>query len=244
MAIYRVHKNKNYTTIDNNIFKNKDMSYKTTGLLCTMLSLPDDWNFNISGLVSLKSDKDTVVRTALQELEELGYLTRTKVRSNSGTFIDWQYDIYELPLVEKPQVENPQVEKPHVENQTLLNTKELNTKELNTTIYDFLEENGFQLAPLHYEIIKTWDDNELTRHAIKQAVLNNKYNIKYIDRILYSYQKDNIKTLEQALEREKKFSNKKTQDTELPTWFDKENEVEISKEEEQEMEDILKDLGV
>lgn len=131
MAIYRVHKNKNYTTIDNNIFKNKDMSYKTTGLLCTMLSLPDDWNFNIAGLVSLKSDKDTVVRTALQELEELGYLTRTKVRSNSGTFIDWQYDIYEEPLVEKPQVENPQVEKPHVENQAQLNTNKLNTKELN-----------------------------------------------------------------------------------------------------------------
>ncbi|MBO7712755.1 MAG: DnaD domain protein [Methanobrevibacter sp.] len=208
MAIYRVHKNKNYTTIDNNIFKNKDMSYKTTGLLCTMLSLPEDWDFNISGLVSLKSDKDTVVRTALKELEELGYLTRTKVRSKNGTFVDWQYDIYEEPLVEKPQLE-----KPHVENQTQLNTNKLNTKELNNTttntIFDLLEENGFQIAPLHYEIIKTWKDTELTRYAIKKAVLNNKFNINYIQKILNSYEKENIKTVQQAVESDEAFESRR-----------------------------------
>lgn len=126
MAIYRVHKSSNYTTIDNSIFRNKDMSYKATGLLCEMLSLPDSWDFSISGLVALKKDKDTIVRTSLKELEKLGYLKRTQIRNDKGIIIDWQYDIYEIPLVEKPQLENP-----HVENHILLNNKELNTNKSN-----------------------------------------------------------------------------------------------------------------
>ena len=117
MAIFRVHKSNNFTAIDNNIFKNKDMSYKATGLLCTMLSLPNEWDFSVKGLITLKSDKRASIESALKELEILGYLTRTKVRNTSGIIIDWQYDIYEQPLAEKPQVEKPQVE-----NQQQLNT--------------------------------------------------------------------------------------------------------------------------
>lgn len=47
----------------------------------------------------------------------------------------------------------------------------------NNSIYDFLQENGFILTPIHYEIVSEWEDNDLTRYAIKQAVSNNKYNI-------------------------------------------------------------------
>ena len=129
MPIFRVHKENNYTTIDNNIFKNKELSWKGTGLLVTMLSLPDNWNFSINGLAALKKDKETIVRTALKELETLGYLKRTQIRDNKGKIIDWEYDIYESPVVE-----NPQVEKPHVENQPQLNTNiinNLNNKENN-----------------------------------------------------------------------------------------------------------------
>lgn len=85
-------------------------------------------------------------------------------------------------------------------------------KEYNTTtdtIYDFLQENGFVLTPIQCEVVDTWEDNELTRHAIKQAVLNNKFNINYIDKIIYSYKKDNIKTVQQAIEREEDFNNKR-----------------------------------
>jgi DnaD/phage-associated family protein len=79
----------------------------------------------------------------------------------------------------------------------------------NSNIYDFLEENGFALSPIHYEIISKWEDNELTRYAIRKAVLNNKYNINYIDKILYNWEKENIKTIQQAKELEEEFNNKK-----------------------------------
>ena len=114
-----------------------------------------------------------------------------------------------------------------------------------SSIYDFLQENGFVLSPIHYEIVREWEDNELTRHAIKQAVMNNKYNIKYVQSILNSYEKDNIKTIQQALEREEQFNkSKKTSGNKnqevIPEWFDKKQDKEnITKEEQKEMEELL-----
>lgn len=77
------------------------------------------------------------------------------------------------------------------------------------TIYDYLEQNGFALTPIQYEVISQWEDNDLTRHAIKQAVLNNKFNINYIDKIIYSYKKNNIKTVQQAIDQEEEFNKKR-----------------------------------
>jgi len=68
----------------------------------------------------------------------------------------------------------------------------------NIDIYSYLQQNGFVLNPIHYEVISKWEDSDLTRYAIQKAVLNGKYNINYIDKIIYNWEKQNIKTLEQA----------------------------------------------
>ena len=78
------------------------------------------------------------------------------------------------------------------------------------TIYDFLEQNfGRTLNGIEIEMIREWNDNELTRYAIKQAVLNGKYNVKYINTILVNYKNNSITTVQQAQEEEKKFKSKK-----------------------------------
>ena len=129
----KVTKNKNFTVIDNGIFKDKQLSWKAKGLLTTMLSLPEDWNFSIAGLTTMSSDGDTVVRNTLKELEDNGYLTREKIREK-GVIIDWKYTIYEERQTKtnhngtEPVVDFPQVVKP-----PQLNTKELSTKEENNT---------------------------------------------------------------------------------------------------------------
>ena len=102
-----------------------------------------------------------------------------------------------------------------------------------TTLYDFLQENGFNLSPLQCEVVDTWEDNELTRYAIKQAVINNKFNIKYVDKILYQYRKENIKTVQEALEREEEFNNKKK------NYYDKKYKNKSDREER--IEEWLKD---
>lgn len=100
----------------------------------------------------------------------------------------------------------------------------------NNSIYDYLQENGFILTPIHYEIISQWEDNDLTRYAIKQAVSNNKYNIKYVESILNSYNRENIQTLQQAIEREEQFNKNKIKDYKkkeiVPEWFDKDLRIE------------------
>ena len=46
--IFRVERTKNYTVMSNHHFKNKSPSLKAKGVLSLMLSLPDNWNYNIS----------------------------------------------------------------------------------------------------------------------------------------------------------------------------------------------------
>lgn len=76
-------------------------------------------------------------------------------------------------------------------------------------IYSFIEDNfNRTLSPIEYEQISEWEDNELTRYAIKQAVLNGAYSIKYITRILESYKTKNIKTIQEAQRDEQNFKNK------------------------------------
>lgn len=101
------------------------------------------------------------------------------------------------------------IEKNFQENNTSINNININNN--STTIYDFLETNfGRCLTPIEYEQVNLWNDTELTRYAIKQAVLNGKYNIKYIDRILQNYKVNNIQTIQQAQQEEQNFKESKT----------------------------------
>lgn len=80
-----------------------------------------------------------------------------------------------------------------------------------TSIYDFIQQNfGRTINPIECELIGTWQDNELTRYAIKQAIFNGKYNLKYINSILLNYEKNSITTVQQAQEEEERFKNKKS----------------------------------
>ena len=78
-----------------------------------------------------------------------------------------------------------------------------NSKEQNngSNIFDIIEkEFGRVLSPIEYEIIKAWGENnisdELVQEALKEAVFNGVNNLRYIDKILYEWQKKGIKTKE------------------------------------------------
>ena len=97
------------------------------------------------------------------------------------------------------------------------------------SIFDFIEKNfGRTLSPVEYEIIETWEDNDLTRHAIKEAILNGKYNLKYINAILHSYSKNGIKTVQQAQEEEFNFKNRHKNNVTKKDHIDKEREEWIN----------------
>ncbi len=63
--IFRVERTKNFTVMSNHHFKNKNLTLKAKGLLSLMLSLPDDWNYNMQGLATLSRDGIDSVRSAI-----------------------------------------------------------------------------------------------------------------------------------------------------------------------------------
>lgn len=74
MAVVRINKTQNYTVMSNYHFKEKDMSLKAKGLLSLMLSLPDDWDYSIAGLVAICKENETEIKNILEELQKFGYI--------------------------------------------------------------------------------------------------------------------------------------------------------------------------
>lgn len=87
-------------------------------------------------------------------------------------------------------------------------------KQDNSNIFDIFErEFGRTLSPMEYEIINTWIDNEFKEDvilmALKEATYNGVSNLRYIDKILYEWQKKGIKTQDDVLKNKKIYTQKK-----------------------------------
>lgn len=142
MAVIRVHKTKDYTVMSNLHFREKEMTLKAKGLLSLMLSLPDDWNYSIAGLVAICVEKESAIVSTLKELKKFGYLRIDKLMPNeteSGR-IEYVYnvferpqgaEIYEIQAAKKQGVENQGLEFQGLENPIQLNTYQSNTYQSN-----------------------------------------------------------------------------------------------------------------
>lgn len=125
-----------------------------------------------------------------------------------------------IPMVDQMATQYSIVKNSIVKNSIVECIEDDNTPK--DTIFDFIEKNfGRTLNSIEIEQILEWEDNELTRYAIKQAVLNGKYNIKYINTILVNYKNNSITTIQQAQEEEERFKNRKNNKVNNPEWFDK-----------------------
>ena len=132
MPVIRVQKTKNYTVMANYHLRDKRLSFKAKGLMSFMLSLPEKWDYSITGLSMFGTDKIDSVRNALKELEKQGYVRVERVRDNKGMLRGTEYTVMEKPILENPTLEKPILEKPILENPTQLSTKEESTKEEST----------------------------------------------------------------------------------------------------------------
>ena len=102
-----------------------------------------------------------------------------------------------------------------------------------SNIYGLIEkEFGRTLSSIEYEIIKAWlNDNiseELIKEALKEAIFNGVSNLRYIDKILYEWNKKGIKSVSDVENMRKKRNKKDTDDIEIDTeifdwnWLDEE----------------------
>lgn len=105
----------NYTITSNSAIEDKTISLKARMILVYLLSRPPGWVTSAERLASTISDKDglSAIKSGLRELEQAGYLTRSRTRTDEGRW-RWDHTITDRPSVEnRPVVDaSPQVSEP------------------------------------------------------------------------------------------------------------------------------------
>lgn len=112
----------------------------------------------------------------------------------------------------------------------LLLLEEVNEKTISKDIFTFIE-NEFSrtLSPSEYEFIKAWlesgNSEEFVKEAVKEASINGVSNLRYVDKILYEWNKKGFKTIEDIKQNKREFREKKQENIEIfeYDWLD-ENE--------------------
>ena len=125
MAVIRTKREDKFTVVGNIIFQPGKLSFDARGLLCTLLSKPDDWSVIVKALENetkgcRKHSKADALYTMLKELKEAGYVVMK--RRSTG---EVDYFVYDTPqiannetanngLVENPNRENPEEAKSQI----------------------------------------------------------------------------------------------------------------------------------
>ena len=192
MAVIRVEKNKNYTVMSNVHLRDKALSLKAKGLLSLILSLPDDWQYNVKGLAAISKEGRSGITSGLQELEAAGYLERRQLRGEHGKLAQVEYVVFEAPrppLAENPATakpatadpatENPVTGKPVTEDRAQISTEEQITEKQNTDLSKYRFNSFRDAAEISAEEMRK------ERERYRQLILENiEYDILCQDRKL------------------------------------------------------------
>ena len=121
------------------ILKNHSLSLRDRGMVVTLLSLPDNWKFTISGLSKIIPDGKSSIRASLTHLEGLGYISRTQERTECGKFGKIAIEIHKTSIAplsdfrktEKSTADNPVAGKPSSEKHAQYTNNQLNNNQVN-----------------------------------------------------------------------------------------------------------------
>lgn len=135
MASYyqRVKRTSGYTIMSNYHLRDMNLSLKASGLLSLVLSLPEDWKYSVRGLTAIVKEGESAVKSALQELEQHGYLRRTEIRTESGKFQGLEYIFLEYP----GQLED--LQNPNGQEQTIQNMQKKMAQKMQINTQDSLD---------------------------------------------------------------------------------------------------------
>lgn len=193
MPEMNVNRNTGYTVMSNAHLRDKNLSYKAKGLLSVMLSLPEEWDYSINGLAAISKEGVKSTRSTIKELEDAGYIVRTKVNDEKGHF-KYIYDIFETPQNQEQKEEQPYTQKGHAVqghavqghavNGTQIITNKLNTKELitkdvkkerkssgyNEIIDSLVVDPKLKEALIEFIKMRKLSKKPLTDHALELAI--------------------------------------------------------------------------
>lgn len=178
----------------NHHLKNRNLSLKAKSLLSVMLSLPETWDYTLRGLAHISLESVDAIREAVHELEQAGYVVRSRARNSQGQLKQMEYTIYELPhfpTEEKPVLENPTQaepaqddsvqEDPVLENPLQSNTQVSNTYSEKTELSN---KNGAIPYPSNPHPISEWREKVRRNISYDTLVQDSRYDRKRLDEIV------------------------------------------------------------
>ena len=149
-TIRRTKRTGNFTTVRNEYLQDVNLSWKAKGLITYIMSLPPDWQLNLSDLKKRSKDGRDATAAGLRELITNGYCQRYKIRGDGGTFVGCDYEVSDIkefepeqpqpdfPFMDTPQTGNPvsvnpETEKPDTGKPTQVNTNPSNKTDIPNT---------------------------------------------------------------------------------------------------------------
>jgi hypothetical protein len=129
MTVYISKKaSRNFTQIPNTWLRDPDMTLKARGLLAYIYSHAEGYRLTTEQMIHETASGRDAIKAALRELEELGYLARSRERGGHGRFVGIEYilcddcgmpphhglwrDHHKPPSTDFPPMENPQLRTP------------------------------------------------------------------------------------------------------------------------------------
>lgn len=99
-TLNRVKKDSNFTIISAKLLRTNKIRNKLIGFMLKVLSLPNSWNFSMSGLKAICKEGKTAVHNAVNKLIDMGYLVRTKLLSNESVnnHFEYVYSFFDVPV--------------------------------------------------------------------------------------------------------------------------------------------------
>lgn len=86
--------NEKYVSVSRKLLEDRTVSLKAKGLYALISSQPLHWDNSILALVEASGEGRHIVCTALNELEQTGYLERHQIKEN-GRFCGMEYELKE-----------------------------------------------------------------------------------------------------------------------------------------------------
>ena len=97
MDKFNIRKIEGYTIMSNYHLRDHNLSHAARGLLSFMLSLPDNWDYSFSGLVTISKEGKAAIRTMINQLKIAKYIKISRYRNEKGYF-QYNYDVFEIPF--------------------------------------------------------------------------------------------------------------------------------------------------
>lgn len=183
-------KKENFTVISNKVLRDDRLSWKARGIFAYIYAQKDNWEFYETEVMKHATDGRDSLRKGLGELEEFGYLKRTRKRDDHGKVGASEWVISDEPMLEnqtqvkpktgKPMLDKPMLDKPTLENQTLINTNQINTNTTNTNSKKITSSSNEQDTVPYKKIIDYLNQKAGTKYrsntSLNQSLIRSRYN--------------------------------------------------------------------